>query len=397
MTHDDRTPQNKGAAVHRTTDGRRGILRRLAALALIATTALTMAACGDDEDSSSSSTSGAKQSQAADKKQVKIAMEQVLTGVQFAKDTRQGMEGAAAEDGAIDLSVQGPPSIDPVLAQKQATDLLSQSPDAFGVSPFPPEVWGRTLKTIKDRVPHSVAFNIKQAGLPKDAAASPIQTFIGINDKASAVAVAEKTIELAGLGPDTKGYAILGQCVASPTGVLAERTAGFTQVVKAKLPNVRIINFDSKVEPQANTNAWQAILRANPKPVLTLGTCDQDGTSIYKLKKASRAKFATGAVETPPEVVAGVKEGIIHASSAVNWYLQGYTTVRILAAVARGEMEMPEGFIDVGFTSITKDNVDEIADRNSSVENIKAWYGPKIKALFADLPAATHPLTDAWK
>ena len=48
---------------------------------------------------------------------------------------------------------------------------------------------------------------------------------------------------------------------------------------------------------------------------------------------------------------------------------------------------MPEGFIDVGYTMITKDNVAEIADRNASLENIKKWYAPKIEALFADLPA----------
>lgn len=384
--------------MHRSTDARRGIARNVAVLALIATSVVSVAACGDDDSSTSSasSSSGSTQKQSATKKRVKIAMEQVLTGVQFAKDTRQGMEAAAAEDGAIDLNVQGPPSIDPVTAQKQATDLLSQNPDGFGVSPFPPEVWGRTLKTIKDRVPNSVAFNIKQAGLAKDAAASPMKTFIGVDDKASAMAVTEKTIEVAGLGPDTTGYAILGQCVASKTGVLAERTAGFKAVIAAKLPKVEMKAFDSKVDPQGNTNAWQAMLRANPKPVLTLGTCDQDGTSIYKLKKASGAKFATGAVETPPEVVAGLQEGIIDAVSSVNWYLQGYTTVRLLAAAARGD-DMPEGFIDVGFTMITKDNVAEIAKRNSSLADIKSWNAPKIKVLFDDLPAATHPLTDAWK
>jgi ribose transport system substrate-binding protein len=387
--------------VQPTTDDRRGIFRRLTVLALIATTVFAVAACGSDNKSSSdsSASTGGTATPAAEKskKKVKIAMEQVLTGVQFAKDTREGMEAAAKDDGAIDLSVQGPPSIDPVVAQKQATDLLSQNPDGFGVSPFPPEVWQRTLKTIKDRVPNSVAYNIKQAGLPQDAAASPIKTFIGIDDKASARSVAEKTIELGKLGPDTTGYAILGQCVASQTGVLAERTAGFKEVISAKLPKVKIMEFDSKVDPQGNTNAWQAKLQANPNPVLTLGTCDQDGTSIYKLKKSSGAKFVTGAVETPPEVIQGIQEGIIQASSAVNWHLQGYATVRLLAAKARGEMEIPEGFIDVGFTLITKDNVEEIAKRNASLASIKEWYAPKIKALFDDLPAATHPLTDAWK
>jgi len=382
--------------VHPSSDHRRRVFRRLAVVALIATTAVSVAACGDDNDNGTASAKDSGSS-SAEKKEVKIAMELVLTGVQFAKDMREGMKAAAAEDGAIELIVQGPPSIDPVLAQKQASDMLSQRPDGFGVSPFPPEVWQRTLKTIKDRVPNSVAFNIKQAGRAEDAAASPIKTFIGVQDKQSAVSVAEKTIELAKLGPDTTGYAILGQCVAAETGVLADRTAGFKQVVASKLPKVKIMEFDSKVDPQGNTNAWQAKLQANPDPVLTLGTCDQDGTSIYKLKMASGKKFATGAVESPPEVTKGIQEGLIQASSAVNWHLTGYATVRMLAAQARGESEIPVGFIDVGSTLITSENADEIAERNASIEKTKEWFAPKIEAFFKDLPSVTHPLTDAWK
>lgn len=371
----------------------RRALRALASVALALCLGLAVAACGDDDDGSDATAAGG----GSEKKQVKIAMEQVLTGVQFAQDTRDGMQAAAKDDGAIDLQVQGPPTIDPALGQKQATDLLSQNPDGFGVSPFPPEIWVRTLSTIKQRVPNSVAFNIKQTGTPEQAASSPIKTFIGVSDYDSASAVAEKTIELGKLGPDTTGYAILGQCVAGETGVLADRTRGFTAVVEEKLPKVEIQNFDSKVDPQGNTNAWQAKLKANPDPVLTLGTCDQDGTSIYKLKKASGARFPTGAVETPPEVVAGIEEGIILASSNVHWWLEGYSTVRLLAEAARGEREMPEGFIDVGFTMITQDNVEEIAERNASKANTDEWYAPKLKELFDNLEAHTHPLEDAWK
>jgi ABC-type sugar transport system substrate-binding protein len=397
MSRTKHDPSTKGVLVQ-TTDDRRGPLRRLAVVALVAMTVVSLPACGSSKKNDATAAAATTTTAAAKtKKKVKIAMEQVLTNIQFAKDTLQGMQGFASEDGSVDLQVQGPPTIDPVLAQKQATDLLSQQPDGFGVSPFPPEVWQRTLKTIKDRVPNSIAFNIKQSGLPGDAAGAPQQTFVGVDDKASARSVATSAIKIGGLGPNTTGYAILAQCVASKTGVLADRTAGFTEVVKAKLPKVKIINFDSKVEPQANTNAWQAELQANPKPVLTLGTCDQDGTSIYKLKKTSGAKFVSGAVETPPEVIKGIQEGIIQASSAVNWYLQGYTATRLLTEAARGERKMPAGFVDVGFTLITKDNIADIAKRNSSLANIKAWNAPKIQALFAALPAATHPLTDAWK
>jgi ribose transport system substrate-binding protein len=381
--------------------------RGLAALAALVMAA-GLAACGSSDDdgggeTAAASTGGtaAATSEAAapseDKKPVKLAMELTLTGVKFGQDTKAGIEGFVEEDGAVELDVQGPPSIDPVTAQKQLTDMLAKNPDAVGVAPFPPELWQRTLTTIHQRFPDaSLTFNIKPAGKVEDVDKAPIQTFVGVDDTESAREVLRKTIELAGLGPDTTGMAIIGQCVAGETGVLYERTQGFKQVFAELLPEVEVHEFDSKVEPQANTNAWTAELAANPDPVLAIGTCDQDGTSLYKIKKQRGYTFPVGAVETPPEVVAGIKDGSILASSAVNWYLEGYTAARLLAEAARGA-EMPKGFVDIGTTLITKDNIDEIEKRDSSLAETKAWYAPKIEELFADLPAHTHPMQDAWK
>jgi ABC-type sugar transport system substrate-binding protein len=374
--------------------------RAAAALALLSLTG-ALAACGSSEDDSAKadaapSTSASTPAKADNKKKVKLAVELTLTGVKFAQDTKAGMDAFAKEDGAIDLETQGPPSIDPVTAQKQASDMLATSPDGFGISPFPPELWQRTIKDIKAKIPNSIAYNIKPVGKVGDAGSSPLKTFVGVDDTESARQALTKTIELAKLTPDATGEILLGQCVAGNTGVLYERIQGFKEVAAKLLPKAKVTVFDSKVEPQANTVTWTSELAAHPKPLLAIGTCDQDSTSLYKVKKAKGYTFPAGALETPPEAIKGIEDGTILASVAVNWYLEGYVAAKLLADGARGT-QPPEGFVDVGSTLITKDNVAEIKQRDSSPAETAAWYAPKIKALFGDLDANVHPLEDAWK
>jgi ribose transport system substrate-binding protein len=114
--------------------------------------AVGVAACGGSSSSSSSeSTSseepaseGETEPAASDEegeeeggeveegKQVSIAMEEILTGVAFGQEIKEGAEAFAAEDGKVDLEINGPPSTEPEVAQKQATDMLAKQPEAFG-------------------------------------------------------------------------------------------------------------------------------------------------------------------------------------------------------------------------------------------------------------------------
>src|SRR4051812_35779628 len=133
----------------------RGVLIVLAAVAMSA-----LAACGDDDSTNTSSANASSASTSTTKtsanKEVSVAMQPVVTGVKFAQDMVVGMKSAAADDGAIALTVQGPPMLDAVAAQKVVTDLLSQNPDGIGISPFPAELWNRTMQTVHDRVPNSL-------------------------------------------------------------------------------------------------------------------------------------------------------------------------------------------------------------------------------------------------
>ncbi|MGV1049679.1 MAG: sugar ABC transporter substrate-binding protein [Solirubrobacterales bacterium] len=376
----------------------RGLLALAALAALLL--ALGLAACGGGgDDSSSSSATEAESTEAAagggeEKERVSVAMEEILTGVAFGQEIKQGIEGFAAEDGNVDVEVQGPPSTEPEVAQKQASDMLAKQPDAFGFAPFPPELWTRTAQNIWDQVgPNVLTFNERPSSEPQDVSSSPVQTFVGTDDKGEAREMLEETIKLAKLKPSETGEVILGQCVAQEAGVLAQRTEGFEEALASLLPKAKVEKFTSEVEPQANTEAWTTELAAHPSPVLATGTCDQDGTSLYKVKKEKGYDMIVGAMELPPETIAGLKDGSIIAAMGTNWWLQGYTATRMLAEAARGA-ELPEGFVNTGQQLFTKADVAAVEER---AKEPAKFYAAGIEELFGGGMPTAVPIEEAWK
>lgn len=372
------------------------VLAALAALLL----ALGVAACGGDDDTSSSGGSTEAETTEAgsggggeEKEQVSVAMVEILTGVSFGQEIAEGMKGFAAEDGAVDLQVQGPPTVEPEVAQKMAADLLATSPEAMGVAPFPPELWTRTMKTITEQVDHYLVFNERPSSLPEDVSGAAIQTFVGTDDKTEAREMLEETIKLAKIPKSSTGKVILGQCVAQEAGVLAQRTEGFDEALASLMPNAQVEKFTSEVEPQKNTKAWTTQLAAHPDAMLATGTCDQDGTSLYKVINEKGYDLIVGAMELPPEVIAGLKDGTILAAMGTNWWLQGYTATRMLTEAARGE-EMPEGWVNTGQRLFTKEDIAAVEERASEPEK---FYAAGVEEIFANGMPEAEPIENAWK
>ena len=377
--------------------------------------ALGVAACGGGSSSSDSSSSeapaseepsnegetenaaeesGGEESEVEEGKQVSIAMEEILTGVSFGQEIKEGAEAFAAEDGKVDLEINGPPSTEPEVAQKQATDMLAKQPEAFGFAPFPPELWTRTAANINEQVgPNVLTFNERPTSEPQDISSSPVQIFVGTNDHGEAKEMLEETIKLAKLPASSTGEVILGQCVAQEAGVLAQRTEGFEEALEALLPKASVRKFTSEVEPQANTEAWTTMLAAHPDPILATGTCDQDGTSLATLKKTKGYEMVVGAMELPPATQAGLKEGSITAVMGTNWWLQGYAAARMLAEAARGA-ELPEGFVSTGYKLFTPEDVAEVEERS---KDPASFYKADIEELFGNGMPTAVPIEEAWK
>jgi ribose transport system substrate-binding protein len=375
--------------------------------------ALGVAACGGS--SSSSSSSGSEEATTSEEnegetepaaeeeegggeveegKHVSVAMEEILTGVSFGQEIKEGAEAFAKEDGNVDLEINGPPSTEPEVAQKQATDMLAKQPEAFGFAPFPPELWTRTASNIVEQVGDNVlTFNERPTSEVGDVSSSPVQIFVGTNDHGEAKEMLEETIKLAKLPASSTGEVILGQCVAQEAGVLAQRTEGFEEALKNLLPKASVRKFTSEVEPQANTEAWTTMLAAHPDPILATGTCDQDGTSLATLKKTKGYKMVVGAMELPPATQAGLKEGTVTASMGTNWWLQGYTAARMLTEAARGA-ELPEGFVSTGYKLFTPEDVAEVEERS---KDPASFYKADVEELFSNGMPSAVPIEEAWK
>src|SRR6195952_2904126 len=321
-------------------------------------------------------------------------MEEILTGVSFGQEIKEGAEAFAAEDGNVDLEINGPPSTEPEVAQKQATDMLAKQPEAFGFSPFPPELWTRTAQTIFDQVsPNVLTFNERPSSLPEDVESSPVKLFVGTNDHGEAKEMLEETIKLAKLPASSTGEVILGQCVAQEAGVLAQRTEGFEEALENLLPKASVRKYTSEVEPQANTEAWTTMLAAHPDPILATGTCDQDGTSLATLKKTKGYEMVVGAMELPPATQAGLKEKSVTAVMGTNWWRQGYAAARMLTEAARGAA-LPEGFVSTGYKLFTPEDVAEVDERT---KDPASFYKADVEELFgAGMPSAV-PIEEAWK
>ena len=376
--------------------------------------ALGVAACGGGSSSSDSSSSEAPASEepaegetepaAEDEeseggeveegKHVSIAMEEILTGVSFGQEIKEGAEAFAKEDGNVDLEINGPPSTEPEVAQKQATDMLAKQPEAFGFAPFPPELWTRTAANINEQVgPNVLTFNERPTSEVDDVSSSPVQIFVGTNDHGEAKEMLEETIKLAKLPSSSTGEVILGQCVAQEAGVLAQRTEGFEEALKNLLPKASVRKFTSEVEPQANTEAWTTMLAAHPDPILATGTCDQDGTSLATLEKTKGYEMVVGAMELPPATQAGLKEKSVPAVMGTNWWLQGYAAARMLAEAARGA-ELPEGFVSTGYKLFTPEDVAEVEERS---KDPASFYKADIEELFGNGMPTAVPIEEAWK
>lgn len=387
--------------MHGNTKRLRGARSRALVAAAVAVLAVGVTACGSSSSSSSSaassgSSTGGASTSASGGKHVNLAFELVLTGVKFAQDASLGVKTAASQVGNVSVSINGPTSINPVVAQTQVTSAVSQSPDGMAIDPFTPDLWQHTLSTVAGQVKNLLVWNDKPVVTPAQIPSAHVKTYVGISYASFGRDLAIGAIKNGGLSPSTTGTVLLGQCVPGTAGVLAEETAAFVGVIHQMLPKTTVIQFNSQVVPSANTAAWTSELQAHPNPVLALGTCDQDGTSLYLVKKKTGQHFVAAGIDLTPEALKGVADGTLVATMVEDYYVQGYVTASLLAMAARGT-PLPQGWVDTGYTLITKKDVGALTQAIASDSGTIAYWKPKVDAITSNVAAVTKPLAAAWK
>jgi len=366
-------------------------------LAVCLATVVGLAACGSNSTSSkaasssnsggsaSSGTAGSSTRSADTGAPVNVAIELVQSGLAFTQETQAGAEAAAQQFNAH-LSVSAPTQLDPTTAISQVSSALSQGAKGIAIADIPSSSWTRELSTAMSQTNGDVvAFNAPPV-------AGTAKTYVGNSDVALGQKLAAAAIKAAHLGPNTTGQVIISNC-APGASLLAVTVKGEVDTVKQLLPKATIEPpFDSQATPSANVTAWQQEISAT---VLALGTCDQDGDSMIKAKQSTGGKFAIGATDLDPLVLQGIADGTVAADLAQNWYLEGYTAVRMLIDAARNHTTPPAGWFQPGTTVVTKANVATLEKRDASASGLTGFYNPLIASFWSNIAAKAQPLSGA--
>ncbi len=361
--------------------------RRSAVISAGVAFTLLLAACGSNAGTTAAA--GGEQSNSAGDASQRLGMELLVAGLPFTAEIQAGGDAAAKETGVV-LDVSAPSTFDPPAAISQVNNFLSSGVDGLAIAPEPAPLWTRALT---DAVTKTNGNTVALQTPP--AAGTSVKTYVGVDATELGRQIAEEAITSSGLGPDTTGEVIIGKCTTQSTP-LTQTTGGMAEAVKQALPKATVLDpFDSNSVPAQNFAAWEQEMRAHPDAVLVLGSCDQDGESMVKAKQVTGGTWAIGATATTPGVLAAIADGTVASSVAQNWYVEGYTVVRLLAEGLQHNTTPVEGWINPGTTVVTKANVAEIVARDASPEGQAAFYKPLVTKLWADLGAATKPLTDA--
>lgn len=141
-----------------------------------------------------------------------------------------------------------------------------------------------------------------------------------------------------------------------------ERVQGIRNALADTSIRILPVYTDETNQEKARQNVSDA-LTAHPDLRCLVGIWSFNGPQIVSVIEERNLKGKVAAVTFDEEldVLNGIKDGIVHGTVVQQPYKFGYESVRVLAALARGEsVDIPEDkIIDVPVRQITSDNVDE--------------------------------------
>ncbi|GAA5154797.1 hypothetical protein GCM10025768_26540 [Microbacterium pseudoresistens] len=354
---------------------------RMIALAVTGVVALGLTACAGGEAD-------------AGDDNVSITLVQGTTALPFAQTTAAGAKAAIAEVGGVHLEVAGPANIDPATEVKIFQQVVSTRPDGILLQELPPDLFTRPVQDAEDAgitvLPYTIA--------PASDSSSTI--FVGDNGfdigRMGADAVADALIAQHG-SEDITGKIPTGICVPG-LSVLTSRIDGFRERMAERLPGVEVLEpFDSKSDPAQNFTVWQQAVSANADAVAMMTPCEADVQNLIKIKQDSDATWQLAGFDINDISLQGLRDGVIVGLFPQSSYLHGYVSARLLAESLKNGTDLPKGWVAIEVIPVTAENVEEIAERESSPEAQAAYWKPYIDEIFAADTVATRPLADANK
>jgi len=245
----------------------------------------------------------------------------------------------AATGGPPDLTVNNQLNIN------QISQAIANGYDAIVSQPIDKAAFTPVMQQAKDKGIYQATLNTGDS--------TDIQDFtIGTDYTIQGATVAEQISKRSG---DQK-VIILG---GAPTGTNNLFVDGFKKGIASKgLTNVSYVEnvFDAG-DPSKSADVVGQALTAHPEVNVVLSW---EGSAVPGIITAIKEKNLVGKVvgvtnDITPQVISGIKDGIIYGSSKQNFCKMGSRVVDDLVALSKGK-SIPKS-VDTGITFVTKDNV----------------------------------------
>ncbi|MCU1619743.1 MAG: sugar transporter substrate-binding protein [Modestobacter sp.] len=356
----------------------KGAPARLTRIALATAMVTAVAACGSSGGSGSGSGGGEAGGKAA--ADVHIAFIAADGSQNFSQEMMAGAEAAGKELG-VDVAVLAPTKLDGPAQVKMFQDATRTATDGIAVFTLTPDL---LIRAEAQAVGQGLPVLAVDTAPPPD---TKITSYVGNDNLGAGSLLAQAAIDAMAAGEASgSGSVVIGTSVPG-VPVLDYRAQGMKDTFAKGAPGFTVLGpFDSKPDPTQNSQAWSNLVNAHSDARVFLGTGDPDNASLARINRSVNGQYLTGAFDLNQAGLQAVQDGTNFALVDPQHFLKGYVAARLLIEHAMQGTELPQGWWVSPSELVTKDNVQEIMDRQQSSDTKLAWYRDVIDQEFANPP-----------
>lgn len=255
---------------------------------------------------------------------------------------------AAGKDLKVDIDWKGPAQETQIAEQiSYVEDAINRGVDAIVLAPSHGD---SLVKIVEKAQAKGIPVTIFDSGLNSQNYVSYVSTDNRQGGVAAAMRMGEK---LGGKGK----VAVIG--VKKGSVSTDERENGFIETIKSKFPGIQVVqHLYGEASATKSLDAAQNILTAHTdlNGIFASNESSTVGTVSAIKQRNLAGKVILVGFDSTPDLVRGVKEGLIDSLVIQNPYKMGYESVKTVVDKLNGKT--PEKRIDTGVKLMTKDNVD---------------------------------------
>jgi ribose transport system substrate-binding protein len=265
---------------------------------------------------------------------------------------REGFEDACEEFG-VECQYVGPQIIDLGAMINQIETAIVERVDGIITMPMNPESWGPSL------------IRADEVGVTMVMAGSDVPITNGVPDYP----------RLAGVGTDERELGTIGaneilRVVKDPPKVITmQSTMDAPFAIKSRDAYLDVLSkvegYELKTMEDCQSDMliamqkYEGLFKAYPDTNVVVGVCGECGPAAAKVVEEMKIEGITiMAVDDVAETLDHIRNGVIHATIAQNFYGIGYIPVKLIVDYVRDGKKPAKDVYNSGVLLVTKDNID---------------------------------------